>query len=100
MNPLNLWKWIVFWCFLSNSFSANDIEYQTNFDTQYGLDQSASSSSYYEPTAAWSTSDTDLSVTEKQDELDMAVFETIRIILKLILTSFNVFITNPFLWNN
>ena len=55
------------------SFSA--YEFQTNFDHQYGLDQSASSSSpsYYEssPSSAWSTSDTDL--TEKQDELDMDV---------------------------
>ena len=73
------------------SFAANEIEYQTSFDTQYGLDQSASPSSYYDPTSAWSSSDTDtVGVTEKQDELDMAVFETIRIIFKLIISSFNV----------
>ena len=67
------------------SFAANEIEYQTSFDTQYGLDQSASPSSYYDPASSWSSSDTDtVGVTEKQDELDMAVFETIRIISKLI----------------
>lgn len=79
------------------SFAANEIEYQTSFDTQYGLDQSASPSSYYDPASAWSSSDTDtVGVTEKQDELDMAVFETIRIIFKLIISSFNVWLKNPF----
>ena len=82
---------------ISCSFAANEIEYQTSFDAQYGLDQSASPSSYYDPASAWSSSDTDIvGVTEKQDELDMAVFETIRIIFKLIISSFNVWLKNPF----
>ena len=81
---------------ISCSFAANEIEYQTSFDAQYGLDQSASPSSYYDPASAWSSSDTDIvGVTEKQDELDMAVFETIRIIFKLMISSFNVWFS-PF----
>mgnify|MGYP001169716166 FL=1 len=49
-----------------------------------------------DPASAWSSSDTDtVGVTEKQDELDMAVFETIRIIFKLIISSFNVWFS-PF----
>merc|ERR1712008_542072 len=60
--------------------TANEIEYQTSFDAQYGLDQSASPSSYYDPASAWSSSDTDIvGVTEKQDELDMATILPIAV---------------------
>merc|ERR1712037_130476 len=61
-------------------FEGNEIEYQTSFDSQYGLDQSASPSSYYDPASAWSSSDTDtVGVTEKQDELDMATILPIAV---------------------
>ena len=55
-------------CFFKNflfCFSANEIEYQTNFGNQYDFEQSQ-----YDP-PSWVSSVTDL--TEKQDELDMSV---------------------------